>query len=98
MLSDESEATPATAGTTPPPLSVPPPGFAPSAIVRGPVKLVAVLPTLSRAVTCTAGVITAPAVVAVGCTVNTRTLAGAGVMLKAALVAPATPVAVAVSP
>jgi len=51
---------------------------------------------LSRAVTTMAGVIATPAVAVLGCPVNTRMLAGPGVMLNPALVAPVTPVAAAV--
>src|SRR2546423_10917961 len=58
------------------PDSVPPLGFAPSAIVIVPLKLVATLPAASRAVTCTAGEIALPAVALLGCTVNASCVAG----------------------
>ena len=47
--------------------------------------------------TCTAGAMAAPAVVEVGCTVNTNCEADPGVMSNAALPASVKPVAVAVS-
>src|SRR2546428_9100663 len=56
----------------------PPLGFVPNATVTAPVKLGSVLPALSFADTCTGGEIVLPAVVALGCTVNTRCVAGAG--------------------
>src|SRR5438034_11657587 len=90
-------ATPATAGTVVVPERVPLPGFAPSAIVTLPVKPVAVFPCPSSAVTCTAGVMDAPAAVLVGCTVNASWVAVPGAMVNAALVAPVTPVALTVS-
>src|SRR5438105_15080727 len=58
------------------PDSVPPLGFAPSAIVIVPLKLPATLPEASRAVTCTAGEIALPAVALLGCTVNASCVAG----------------------
>src|SRR5256714_10932825 len=97
MLRLENVATPAAAATGPPPDSVPPPGLATIASDTWPVKPVAVLPNASRAVTCTAGVIVAPAAALDGCTVKNSALAGAGVMLKALDVAPVTPAAVAPS-
>ena len=75
----------------------PPAGLLPIATVTVPLKLVAVFPRLSRAVTCTAGVITAPAGVELGCTVKTSSLAARGVTLKAALSVPERPVLAAVS-
>ena len=62
-------------------------------------KLVTRLPRSSTAVTSTAGVIVAPGGVLLGCTVNTSWVAwggGGAVMLNAALVAPASPAALAV--
>ena len=79
------------------PESVPPPGLAPMATVTFPANPVAVLPCASRAVTPTAGLIAAPAVAFVGCTVNASWLATPGVMLKLELVAPARPLAAPVS-
>ena len=89
-------ATPATAAIVVVPESVPPPGLAPSATVTFAVKPVAVFPWASCAVTCTAGVIAAPAVGLVGCTVNTSCAAAPGVMSNAALPAVVRPVALAV--
>src|SRR6266576_1691892 len=97
MLRPENVATPATAVAVVAPARVPPPGLAPTASVTLPVNPVAVLPCASRAVTCTAGVIGAPAVVLVGWTVNASCAAVPGVMLKPALVAGLGPVAAAVS-
>src|SRR2546423_1554444 len=66
------------------------------ATVTFPVNPVAVLLLASRAVTCTAGVIVAPAVVLLGCTENTSCVAGPAVILNAVLVPVAGPVALAV--
>src|SRR6266699_2915208 len=68
-------ATPALAPTVAVPASVPLPGFVPIATVTFPVNPVAVLLLASSAVTCTAGVIVAPAVVLLGCTENTSCVA-----------------------
>src|SRR6267143_3215526 len=97
MLRFAKLATPATAATVAVPPSVPPPGFVPSATVTVPVNPLAVLPSPSRAVTCTAGAIAAPAVVVVGCTVKTSCVAVPAVMLNAPLVAPVSPAAVTAS-
>ena len=72
MDRSENVATPATAATIFVPESVPPAGLAPAGIasVMLPVNCVAVLPNWSRAVTCTGGVITAPAGVLLGGTVK----------------------------
>src|SRR5207253_1713297 len=91
--SPENVATPLTAATVAVPDSVPPPGLAPIATVMLPVNPVAVLPCASWAVTCTAGVISEPAVVVVGWTEKTRCDAAPGVMLNAVLVVPFGPVA-----
>src|SRR5256886_17565142 len=72
MLRVENVATPATAATVAVPDRVPPPGLVPSAAVTLPLNPVAVLPSASRAVTCTAGAIVAPAVALFGCTLNNR--------------------------
>ncbi len=93
----ENVATPLTAATEAVPDSVPPPGLVAMAAVTLPLNPVAVFPWASRAVTCTAGVIVPPAVALLGCTVNTSWLAAPGVMLKPALVAPASPLAAPVS-
>src|SRR2546422_823888 len=97
MLSPENEATPATAATVFVPASVPPLGLVPIATVTFPVNPVAVLPLASCAVTSTAGVIAEPAVVLLGCTENTSCVAVPAVILNAALVPVAGPVALAVS-
>src|SRR5512134_664758 len=98
MLRSGKLATPATAATPVVPSSTPlPGGLVPMATVMVPVKLVAVLPSASRAVIWTAGVIGAPAAVVTGCTVKASWVAGPGVIENAALVAPVSPVAAAVS-
>src|SRR5207245_9302914 len=91
-------ATPPTAAAVFVPASVAPGVPVPAAIatVTLPTKVGTRLPKASCALTCTGGVIVAPASVVVGCTVNANTLATAGVMLKAALVTAGSPVAVAV--
>src|SRR5438874_1378826 len=96
-LSPENVATPAPAATLVVPVSAPAPGLFPSATVTDAVKLVTVLPNPSCAVTCTAGVIGAPAVTLVGCTVNTSLFAAAALMIKEALGCPVSPVADVVS-
>src|SRR5947208_1988030 len=88
MLSPGNVATPATAATVVVPERVPLPGFAPSAIVTLPVKPVAVFPCPSSAVTCTAGVIAAPAAVFVGWTQNPSCVAAPAVMLNGVVVVP----------
>src|SRR5262245_57639797 len=98
MLNAGRLTTPAIGVMAPPPVRPPPEGFVPSATFTLAAKAVAVLPILSRAVTCTAGLIATPAVAFVGWLVKTRTLPGAGAMLNALLVAvPATPTADAVN-
>src|SRR5438046_6014538 len=97
MLAAENVATPATAATGPPPDRVPLPALVPRARVTFPVNPVAVLLLASRAVTCTAGVIVAPAVVLLGCTENTSCVAVPAVILNTALVPVAAPVALAAS-
>ena len=97
MVSVEKVATPFTAVTLVVPERVPPPGFVPSATVTVPVNPVAVFPCASSAVTCTAGVIAAPAVVLFGGTVKTSWAAAPDVTLNAALVAGLTALAAAVS-
>src|SRR2546422_1025021 len=86
MLSPGNVATPATAATVVVPERVPLPGFAPSATVTLPVKAGAVLPSAYSAVTCTAGVIDAPAAVLFGCTVHPSCVAVPGVRLNAVFV------------
>src|SRR5262245_10457065 len=87
MLKSENVATPETAGTVLVPDSEPLPGFAPMATVMLPAKVVTVFPWASCAVTLTAGVMVAPAVVFKGGgTEKISFVAGAGMMSKAALV------------
>src|SRR5439155_1715068 len=97
MLSPEKLATPATAATVLVPDKVPLLGFVLIATVMFPVNPVAVLPFPSWAVTSTAGVIAAPAVVVLGCTLNTSSVAAPAVMLNAALVVLPAPEAVRAS-
>src|SRR6266550_4705612 len=96
MLRPANVATPFVAATVVVPDSVPPPGFAPSVTTTFAVKPGSVLPNASSAVTWTAGVIGAPAVVLDGWTVNTSCAAAPGVMLNGALVPGVRPVAAAV--
>src|SRR5438046_3098408 len=98
MLNVENVATPPLAATVVVPASVPPLGFVPIATVTFPVKPVAVLLLASSAVTCTAGVIAAPADVVLGCTENTSCVAVPAVILNAVLVVLPAPVAVSVYP
>src|SRR5947207_1688257 len=98
MLSPEKVATPATAATVLVPDKVPVLGFVLIASVMFPVNPVAVLPLPSWAVTSTAGVIAAPAVAVLGCTLNTSWVAVPAVMLNAVLVVLPAPAAVWVEP
>src|SRR3989442_2758993 len=91
MLRFANVATPETAAAVAVPESVPPPALGPSVTFTLPAKPVATLPSASWAVTCTAGVIAAPAVALAGCTLKTSTLGAPAVTLKAALVAPPFP-------
>src|SRR6185295_9666817 len=91
----ENVATPPTAALVVVPESVPLPGLAPIATVMLAVEVVTVLLKASCTVTCTAGAIATPAVALAGCTVNASLVAAAGVMLKAAEVAPVSPAEVA---
>src|SRR5204863_338592 len=77
------------------PARVPLAGLVPIASVMLVVAVVTVLPWASWTVTCTAGVIAAPATALLGCTVKTSFAAGPTLtlMLNALLVAPARPVA-----
>src|SRR5213595_2265277 len=97
MLRFGNVATPETAAAVVVPDSVPPPALEPSVTLTLPAKPVATLPSASCAVTCTAGVIAAPAVAVVGCTLKTSTLGAPAVTLNAALVPPPIPAAPAVS-
>src|SRR5438552_1580892 len=98
MLSPEKVATPLTAAWVSVPVSVPLLGLVPIATVMFPVNPVAVLPLPSWAVTSTAGVIAVPAVVVLGCTLNTTCVAVPAVILNAVLVVLPAPVAGRVSP
>src|SRR2546427_2420761 len=93
MLRLANVATPETAAAVAVPESVPPPALGPSVTLTLPAKPMATLPSASWAVTCTAGVIAAPAVALVGCTLKTSTLGAPAVTLNAALVPPPTPAA-----
>src|SRR3989449_5919459 len=70
MVRFATGATPFTAATVAVPPSVPPAGFVAIASVTSPLKLTTVVPSASCAVTCTAGVIAAPAAVVLGGTVK----------------------------
>src|SRR5438034_50358 len=99
MLNVENVATPFTAVTLVVPDSVPPPGFAPSATVINQIGRATCSPGASIAVTPTAGNVS-PACVVCGCVVKATWVAGGGggvVMLKVALVAPVSPLALAAS-
>src|SRR3989440_7679393 len=89
-------ATPPDAACVAVPDKAPPDGLVPMASVTFPVNPVAVLLLASSAVTCTAGVIAAPADVVLGCTENTSCVAVPAVILNAVLVPVAGPVALAV--
>src|SRR2546422_2563560 len=91
MLRFATVATPETAAAVAVPESVPPPALGPSVTFTLPAKPVATLPSASWAVTCTTGVIAAPAVALVGCALKTSTLGAPAVTLNAALVAPPPP-------
>src|SRR5204863_289883 len=91
-------ATPPDAAWVAVPDKAPPDGLVPMASDTFPVNPVAVLLLASRAVTCTAGVIAAPADVVLGCTENTSCVAVPAVILNAVLVAVAGPVALGVRP
>src|SRR5437762_13519726 len=84
-LSPGKLATPATAACVGTPARMAPVWFTPSATVMLPVNWVAVLPDASRAVTCTAGVIAAPAAVGLGGTVNASCVTTPGVTPNDAL-------------
>src|SRR5437870_4856788 len=86
ILRSKNVATPLTAATGLVPLSVPPPGLAPSAKVTSPVKPVATLPRASSARTFTAGLIWRPAIVVLGGVPNTSCVAVPAVIVNEALV------------
>src|ERR1700752_5409843 len=97
MLRSGKGAPPLTAAWVFVPDNTPPPGLVLIATVTLLAKLVAVLPKLSLAVTCTAGAMTAPADAPLGRTVDVSTFAARGVTLNAALSGPVRPVVAAVS-
>ncbi len=97
MLRSPNDATPATASSVTVPESTPPPGFVPMARVMLAVDEVTVFPLASCTVTDTGGTMVAPATAFEGCTVNASLAAAPGVTSKAVLVAPVSPVAVAVT-
>src|SRR5439155_1622186 len=86
MLSEGNVATPAIAANVRVPDKVPPAGLNASVTVTLPAKPVAVLPRESNAVTRTAGLMVAPVVVVLGCTVTASWVAVPGAMVKPALV------------
>src|SRR2546425_13279132 len=91
MLRFVKVAMPLTAATVVVPASAPPPGLVRIVSVTLPLNPVAVFPWASWAVTCTAGVIAAPAVTLAGGTENTARAAHAGQISKAVPDAPAWP-------
>src|SRR5205814_2028154 len=91
-------ATPPDAAWVAVPDKAPPDGLVPMASVTLPVNPVAVLLLASRAVTCTAGVIVAPADVVLGSTENTSCVAVPAVMLNAVRSALPCPVAASAYP
>src|SRR5882724_9416037 len=97
MLSEGNVATPAIAANVRVPDKVPPAGFTPSPTVTLPAKPVAALPRASNAVTRTAGLMVAPVVVVLGCSVNASWVAVPGTTVKPALVLPERPGVVAES-
>src|SRR5205807_1556212 len=97
MLRLEKVATPLTAATVVVPARVPLAGLVPIATVMLVVAVVTVLPWASWTVTCTAGVIAAPAAALLGCTVKASFAAAPAPMLNALLVSPVRPVADAAS-
>src|SRR5438445_8461 len=93
----ENVATPATAANVIVQESGAPTGLVPMATVTLAEELVAVLPKASCTVTCTAGAMDTPATALLGWTETDSFEAAAGVMLKAAEVAPVNPDEAAVS-
>src|SRR5207302_820086 len=91
-------ATPPVAAWVAVPDKAPPDGLVPMEIGRAPGRQVAAFSVASRAVTCTAGVIAAPADVVLGSTEKTSCVAVPAVMLNAVLVVVPAPVAVSVYP
>src|SRR5205823_4383817 len=98
MLSVAKLATPLTAATVVVPASVPPAGLVPpSATVTLPEKLGGGCPGASGAAIGAAGGSVVAAVAFAGCTVSAGWVAAPGVMRNGVLVAPVSPVAVAVN-
>src|SRR2546427_594177 len=97
MLRFEKVATPLTAARSVERGGGPEGRSRPTPNVLKKMAVVTVLPWASWTVTCTAGVIAAPAAVLLGCTVKTSFAAAPTPMLNALLVAPVRPVADAVS-
>src|SRR5436190_1113976 len=88
MLAPGNVATPSTASTAVAPTTVPLPLSLHDALPILPVKPVAVFPCPSSAVTCTAGVIAAPATVLLGWTLKLSCVAAPAVMLNGVDVVP----------
>src|SRR5438094_2154407 len=82
MLRSKNVATPPTAATGVVPLSVPPPGLAPSATLTLPVNPGTRFPRASSARTFTAGLISRPAIVVLGGVPNTSCVAVPAVIVK----------------
>src|SRR5713226_1597760 len=97
MLRFANVATPPAAACVSVPASVPPAGLVPIATVTGPVKLGTAFPNASRALTATAGAITAPAPVVLGCPVNASWLAAPATTVTAAVCVTVTPAIAAVT-
>src|SRR3989442_1707620 len=97
MLGGEKGGAPAKISAVAVPEKETPAGFAPMVTATAPVKPGTVFPRASRAVTCTAGVMAASAVVLLGCVVKPSWAAEPAVIVKEELVVPARPVAVAES-
>src|SRR2546429_10013209 len=91
MLRFATVGAPGTAAAVAVPESVPPPALGPSVTFTLPAKPVATLPSASWAVTCTAGVIAAPAAALVGCTPKTSALGAPAVAPDGAPGAPPPP-------
>src|SRR5438445_10855834 len=91
MLRFAKVATPLTAATVGVPARVPLAGLVPIASVMLVVAVVTVLPWASWTVTCTAGVLVAPAAALLGCTVNTTFAAGPALAFPTLFVAPLPP-------
>src|SRR5207244_12559854 len=86
MLRSKNVATPPTAATGVVPLSVPPPGLAPSATLTLPVNPDTRFPSASTARTFTAGLIWWPATVGLGSVLSPRRRDGPGVTFHQRLV------------